>query len=222
MSSFLLILALGIAILDWIAVGRGWRKLEYFAKPGAMLALLVWYISNGGLSAGAWWFAAALLLSLAGDIFLVLPKEQFIAGLACFLAGHLAYAVGFTTGLPPFNLASLAVFLILLLVGLQIHRRLNAGLDASGKANLRLPVLFYSIIIGLMLFSALMTLVRQEWAVSAALFASGGAMLFFISDTLLAWNRFVAPIRHQRVLIMSTYHLGQMGLALGAALQFLS
>ena len=47
-------------------------------------------------------------------------------------------------------------------------------------------------------------------------------MLFFISDTLLAWNRFVAPIRHQRVLIMSTYHLGQMGLALGAALQFLS
>jgi uncharacterized membrane protein YhhN len=90
MSSFLLILALGIAILDWIAVGRGWRKLEYFAKPGAMLALLAWYISNGGLSAGAWWFAAALLLSLAGDVFLVLPKEQFIAGLACFLAGHLA------------------------------------------------------------------------------------------------------------------------------------
>ena len=41
-----------------------------------------------------------------------------------------------------------------------------------------------------------------------------GAGLFYVSDALIAWNRFVAETRHGRVAIMVTYHLAQMGLVL--------
>ena len=43
-----LLLALIIAILDWIAVARKWKRIEYFAKPATMLALLAWVGINGG------------------------------------------------------------------------------------------------------------------------------------------------------------------------------
>ena len=41
-----------------------------------------------------------------------------------------------------------------------------------------------------------------------------GATLFFVSDALLGWNRFVRPLRWAPVGIMTTYHLGQAGLVL--------
>ena len=41
-----------------------------------------------------------------------------------------------------------------------------------------------------------------------------GAGLFYVSDALIAWNRFVRETRHHAVAIMVTYHLGQMALVL--------
>jgi len=53
-----------------------------------------------------------------------------------------------------------------------------------------------------------------------ALLVSCGAVLFLASDGMLAWNRFVAPFPHVRLHIMYTYHLGQFGIMIGAALHF--
>ena len=47
-----------------------------------------------------------------------------------------------------------------------------------------------------------------------------GAILFIFSDTLLAWNKFVKPIRRGRLALMIAYHLGQMALIAGAKGQF--
>jgi uncharacterized membrane protein YhhN len=47
--------------------------------------------------------------------------------------------------------------------------------------------------------------------------ATGGA-LFFASDTILAWNRFVQPFDGARLLTRITYHLGQVGLVVGMSL----
>ena len=46
------------------------------------------------------WFVAALVFSLAGDVLLMLPREQFVAGLSAFLVAHLCYIVGFWTDGP--------------------------------------------------------------------------------------------------------------------------
>jgi uncharacterized membrane protein YhhN len=222
MSYELLFLALIIAILDWIAVARKWKMVEYFAKPATMLALLAWVGTNGGFKGPMLWFALGLLFSLGGDVFLMLPREQFILGLVSFLIGHVCYLIGFNTGGLIFNAATVILLVVVLFTGYQVYRRIAAGLQAGGKTSLKIPVLIYSIVISLMLFSALATLARPEWRIFAALFASTGALLFFISDSTLAFNKFVHPLPNARVITMITYHLGQILIALGAALRFLA
>ena len=74
----------------------------------------------------------------------------------------------------------------------------------------------------LTLFSALMTLFRADWLPNSAYLASVGAILLVVSDMLLAWNKFVNPVRSSRgrLVLMITYHLGQLALISGAAGQF--
>jgi len=49
---------------------------------------------------------------------------------------------------------------------------------------------------------------------TGSLVALAGALLFFYSDAILAWNRFVRPIRYGRVVNLVPYHLGQIVLVL--------
>lgn len=222
MSYYFLFLALIIAVLDWIAVARKWKRIEYFAKPATMLALLAWLGVNNGFQGSMLWFALGLLFSLGGDIFLMLPREQFIPGLVSFLIAHICYLIGFNSANPVYNAASLILLVVVMFTGYLVYRRVALGLQASGQSKLKLPVLVYSIVISLMLFSALSTLIQPDWRIYAAVFASSGALLFFISDTTLALNKFVSPIPNARVITMVTYHLGQILIVLGAALRFLA
>lgn len=218
---FILWLALVIAILDWIGVARGWRRSGYFTKPGVILALFLWLSLVSGLHGQLAWFAIGLLCSLAGDVFLMLPHEQFLAGLLAFLLAHLAYIVGFTPDPPPINLASLILALLVILNASLIAGRIVAGLQSTGNARLKIPILTYVVIINLMLFSAALTLVRAEWAALPALLATAGAYLFFLSDTILGLNKFVAPIRYGQLLVRVTYQVGQGLIIIGAALHYL-
>jgi hypothetical protein len=52
------------------------------------------------------------------------------------------------------------------------------------------------------------------------LLVSLGAFLFYISDIILAWNKFVAPIQHGRIYNIAAYHLGQILLIAGVVVQF--
>jgi uncharacterized membrane protein YhhN len=221
MNNLFLGLTLAIAVLDWLAVAKGWRKVEYFAKPGVMVALLAWLVVNGGLTGQMIWFAIGLAFSLAGDVFLMLPQEQFIAGLVSFLLAHVAYLIGFNPSLPPLNPGSLILAVLVFGTAIQIYRRISAGLQTSGKSSLKAPVLVYSIVISLMLLSALITLIRPEWNAAPALVASAGALLFFLSDTLLAWNKFVSALPYGRLLVMVSYHIGQILITIGAAMHYL-
>ena len=77
-----------IAILDWVAVARRLRWLEYLAKPGVMIALFAWMLSTTGIEAALLPFAVGIAFSLLGDVMLMLPKEQFILGLVGFFLAH--------------------------------------------------------------------------------------------------------------------------------------
>ncbi len=221
MNLALIGLFLLIALLDWIAVAKQWKALEYIAKPGAMVALIAWLVSLGGLSSPSIWFTAGLVFSLAGDVFLMLPAERFVAGLAAFLIAHLCYTVGYNTTSLPINVVTVILLAVVALTAMRLYRRIEQGLLAGGHAKLRAPVLLYSLVISVMLFSALTTYVRPAWSPGAALLAGLGALLFFLSDSLLAWNRFVQPIGNGRLMVIITYHIGQVLIAGGAALNFL-
>jgi alkenylglycerophosphocholine/alkenylglycerophosphoethanolamine hydrolase len=230
MSYTLGIPVLILAVVDWIAADKKWKIIEYFAKPATMLALLGWMWQSTGLGGSMLWFTLGVVFCLAGDVFLMIPKNLFIFGLLAFLVGHIFYILGLN-GVPPFsNIAGLARFLImgkwLAIIGLVIlaayliwyYPKLAGGLNAQRKSSLKIPVLIYSLFISLMVFSALMTWYRAGWPTIAAASVSLGAVLFFASDSMLAWDRFLKPLPHARLRVMSTYHLGQIGIILGAML----
>ena len=222
MSFTLIGLALVVAFLDWLAVAKKWVTLEYVAKPGVMVVLLVWLASVGGFQGYLILFGLGLVFSMAGDIFLMLPKERFVAGLVSFLLAHVAYIIGFNDTFPPMNLVTLVVAALVALVAFRLYTRIAGGLTASGNDKLKIPVLVYSIVISIMLLSALLTLIKPEWTAISALLAAFGALLFFLSDSCLAWNKFVQPLPNGRLIVIITYHVGQILIITGAALHFLS
>ncbi len=221
MSYTLIWVCLIIAVVDWAAVASGRKTVEYIAKPGVMVLLLIWLYQVSGFSGALVWFAMGLVFSLAGDIFLMLPREQFIAGLISFLLAHIAYIVGFFQSQVALNLPGLIIAVVIALVMLRLYRSIAAGLDRSGKSALKPPVLVYSLVISIMLLLALLTMTGEQWQTVPALLVSAGALLFFISDALLAWNKFVTPLHQGRFISIIPYHLGQTLLTIGAALHYL-
>jgi len=219
-AMLLLVLVLAAALVDWAAVYKGWRKVEYVAKPATLALLFAWLLAVSRLQGVLLWFGLGLLFSLAGDVFLMLSDRWFVLGLAAFLLAHLMYIAGFNIPLPNVSpVWSLGLAVILGLSAARLLRRIVDGLAEKGLRRLVGPVLLYGMIITLMLLSAMLTLFREEWKVLPALLVTVGAALFYISDSFLAWDRFVVPIKNGRLLNMVTYHLGQIALIVGAALQ---
>lgn len=198
----LLGVAAAFALADWVAVGTGRKPLEYVAKPAVIVALLGVAVALEPASpVQQRWFLAALALSLLGDVFLMLPRDRFIAGLAAFLVAHIAYIGGFVTeGLvEPALGAGIAVA-----VGgaALVARRVLAGVRSK---PLQVAVGVYMVVLGGMLAVAFG---------SGKPLAAAGAGLFFVSDTLIGWRRFVAERGWMTVTVHVTYHLGQAGLVL--------
>ncbi|MGZ9226210.1 MAG: lysoplasmalogenase family protein, partial [Anaerolineales bacterium] len=78
-------LAFIFASLEWLAVWKSWRRLEYFAKPAVMICLFLWLYASTGLQGNTLWFGLGILFSLAGDVLLMLPGERmFLLGLVAF------------------------------------------------------------------------------------------------------------------------------------------
>ncbi|MCJ7584913.1 MAG: lysoplasmalogenase [Anaerolineales bacterium] len=218
-----LIIVLAVAVVDWIAVAKGWKKVEYLAKPWTMAALFLVLALVGRFSSlPLIFFGLGILFSLAGDVFLMFSDRWFIPGLVSFLLAHVAYIAGFNIPLPVVSPTwALVVALVLAFSAARLLRRIVAGLAAKGERKLISPVVVYGVVITLMLLSAMLTLFRADWpSPTAAALAAFGAMLFFYSDAILAWIKFVAPVKNGRMMNMITYHLGQIALIAGVLIQF--
>jgi uncharacterized membrane protein YhhN len=217
----LLIAAFLFAALESLVLWKDWRRLEILSKPGVMICLFLWLFSAAGLDGAMFWFGLGILFSLAGDVLLMISVDRlFLAGLIAFLAAHLCYVIGFNIPLPQVTAWSLMLAVVIGLGGARLIRRIVAPLAAQGKARLRIPILVYSLVISLMLLSAMLKLTDLTWRAGAAILVSLGALLFYASDILLAWNKFVSPIKHGRMFNIGAYHLGQIGLIAGVVMQF--
>ena len=218
MSYYPVIIVLILAILDWITAEKKLKPLEYVAKPATMLALLWWMWQSAGWGGPMLWFALGAVFCLAGDVFLMVPRDMFIIGLLAFLLGQICYVVGLSNTAPYLNLWGGFLIVVLGIYIWWLYPKLVGGLSAKGKKSLKLPVLIYSVVISIMVYSALMTWTRPGWSTAAALSVSIGAVLFYASDSMLALDRFFNPLSHARLRVMTTYHLGQIGIILGAML----
>ena len=148
-------------------------------------------------------------------------NSWFAAGLFAFLLAHASYIVGLNTPMAGFSpLWGIGVALILSLGAGRVLRRIVAGVRQKGLRRLETPVVVYGTVITLMLLSALLTFYRADWKSSAAGLVGLGAILFYFSDVLLAWNKFVTSVKNGRLANMILYHLGQFALVAGIMIQF--
>jgi len=218
-----------LAALDWYAVAQNKVRLGYFTKPAVIVALIAWLWLVGDLPAALaepnaaplGWFALGLAFSLVGDVLLMLPRERFMGGLIAFLLAHLAYILGFGFDIRHRLVWAVAILgALVLIVSATAYWRIRAALVASGKDKLQIPVAIYTLAISTMLFAALINLTVTTWDFAWTYVSVGGALLFYLSDLMLAWNRFVEPIPGAHLKVRITYHLGQIGLAVAATMHF--
>ncbi len=149
----------------------------------------------------------ALALSCLGDVFLHLdPRRYFGYALRSFLLAHVVYILLFTRNWPrPLRPSPGQVMLtaLVLLYGLLVCGWLWTGLD-----RFVVPALAYACAITAMTVSTILAGFSRP-------FVWIGALLFLISDSLIAAGRFKMSLPLAAHLIWPTYYLGQYGIAIG-------
>lgn len=158
-------------------------------------------------SAGAPVLGLALALSTLGDVLLDLdPERLFVFGLGSFLVAHFVYIFLFVRNRRraiPLSAPRKLLALLVLLYSIAISSWLLPSLG-----TLIVPVAIYMCAITAMVLSAILARLPNPWVVV-------GAVLFLVSDSLLAVNKFKTPIPLRDFLVWSTYYAGQYGIAIG-------
>jgi uncharacterized membrane protein YhhN len=191
------------ALANWGSRWTGDGRLEWLTKPTALIALIGVAVTIDPVDPTVrTWFVIALVLSLAGDVFLLGGDDRFVLGLAAFLLAHVAYTVGFIVADDWRWIGFVIGAAIAGVVAITVGRRIVAGARRKNPA-LGPPVVGYLVAISTMAAAA--AAAGNAWAIA-------GAALFVTSDALLGWRQFVARSRWMAPAVMVTYHLGQAGL----------
>ena len=210
MLMILIPLIFASAVLDIVADYRGRRRLVYILKPLTTFLILTLALQAPEPASPAYRLlvAVGLAFSLLGDVFLMLPANRFIPGLLSFLVAHVCYIAAFTVD------GGFRVTLWLLLPCLVYAAALLwILLPHAGK--MKWPITIYGLVIAAMAWQAL-----ERWAhlqTAGAFLACAGAVLFVLSDSALAINRFARPFRSAQAVVLSTYWAGQLLIALSVS-----
>ncbi|XP_017657025.1 lysoplasmalogenase isoform X2 [Nannospalax galili] len=187
------ILSCFLYFLLWIPKDQpSWLSALVKCLPLLCLVVFLWAVASGRSYTQL--LQGALLCSAVGDACLIWP-ETFLHGMAAFSAAHLLYIRAF--GLSPLQ-PGLLLFTIP--ASLMYYSLLLQHLEP----DMVLPVVAYGLILNAMLWRAL------AWGRSAG----WGALLFMISDGVLAWDIFVQPLPFAHLLVMTTYYAAQLLIAL--------
>ena len=196
-----------VAVVDWIAVVHSSTRLEYVAKPLVMAGLIAVALvldPVSGLQRNL--VLVALVLGLVSDVFLMLPGDLLLPGLVAALVEHIAYIAGFRAR--ALNVPWLIIAAVIAAASAAVFVPIYVRALRRKQPKLVGPVLAYVAIFIVMVASA---------GGTGSLVALVGALLFFYSDALLGWYRFVGPLSWGRPVNIVTYHTGQALLVLSLA-----
>lgn len=213
------LLLIAVAVLATITSTLGLQTLHFIFKPLAMLLAILWVAVRPRQSPAASRFdtllMTALAASLAGDVFLMLPGNYFIPGLASFLVAHLFYIALFRQGIPWFP--SRRALIGPLGVGAVMYVWVWGGLT---DPVLKVAVAAYVFVIALMVAQAIgrAAVLSDPASTAVAL----GACVFMLSDALIAINRFVQPLPLVSLWVLTSYYVAQILMVHNARPQTLS
>ena len=198
----LTILAIISASIHMFGEYQGPDYLIFIFKPLTMVFIILIAVLAKNPPSGRYKIAiiAGLIFSMIGDVLLSLPMDVFVIGVFSFLIAQLIYTYAFRVG-RSFRLRFLAL-LPFAVYGILIFVILLPGLNA-----MTLPVAAYVIVIMVMAWQAWDQWddKRTQWALLAFI----GAVLFVVSDSLLAINKFGEPFLAARALTLTTYFSAQ-------------
>ena len=205
-----------LAVADWIAVAQDARTVPWITRPGTLLAILLWFTTATPATSDPriTWFTLALCFSLVGDIFLLMGGHQIIKGGLSFILAHVAFVVAYNI---PLQIPAMfyGIFILNLIPTIVIFREIIGVIKKEGDKDLVWGVSLYALVLTCMSSTALTTLFRPEWGGLAAWLTAGGALLFYASDLLLFFDRFVRPRPRAQLIVMISYHLAQFALTYG-------
>lgn len=200
-----LLCAAAVALLV-LSGRRGWGRLHGISKAAAAASFVWAAVLWGALDSGYGRVVlAALSFGAAGDL-LLLPRghgRAFAAGMACFAAGHVAYAVAFA-GRPAHALGGLGALVLLAAFAWCALTSVARGIPAG----LRWPVRIYTA-----LLVGMAALALGAWCAGGPWQAAAGALLFAASDVAVARARFLGRRGVEMDLGSAAYFGGQLLLA---------
>ena len=202
---FFLTIFIIVSIIDILAILTADMQWQTFSKPLIIPSLMAYYIASSKSPNKLYLFA--LLFSFAGDVLLLDKMNLFLYGIAAFLVTQIIYVYLFSKGLknssPKQKTLAFAPFLIFFITLIGILR--------TGLQDFFIPVVVYGMAISVFGAVSLLKFLVNKDATSKRLLI--GAVLFIISDSMIALHKFEAPRSFYPVAIMITYVLAQYFIA---------
>lgn len=221
MNSLLTVLYVALSLVHLYAAQQQVEWLVLATKPLLLTVLSLWfYLSCRPIDSTFKRFVLlGLVFSIGGDSLLMLvehgPKQEvyFLLGLGSFLAAQVSYTYGFLKfpGAKRGDIARRplrALPFALYLIGIV------GGLWTGIPAGMKVPVAIYALaIVGMAVaaFNLRGLIIREHF-----LGLMAGVLLFVLSDSLIAFNKFGKPLPYAQLLIMVTYLAGQFLIAWNA------
>ncbi|MEJ6021801.1 lysoplasmalogenase family protein [Ramlibacter sp. PS4R-6] len=190
------VLLLEAAALATATAAVGMTDLHRWLKPLVMVIAIGFVLHRGRVQ---WLLVGALVFSLVGDVLL---PGRFIPGLVAFLIAHLCYIALFRRDAPWF--ASRKALAGTLAAAVVMYAILFPHLPPV----LKVAVAAYALVIASMAAQAIgrASVLRDQHAAGVAI----GAVVFMLSDSILAINKFAVRIPMQEFWVLATYYAAQV------------
>lgn len=196
-----------VFVAELIVITLNLTQLNVVVKPLIMISLAAYYLASAQQRSTL--FLVAIFFCWVGDVLLLFkPELFFIAGLVAFLTGHVLYILCYQrmrlneSKNPLLGPQKVRFALPIILAGTGLVVVLFPVLG-----DLKIPVMVYALVITIMALQALFRFGYTTNKSFALVFI--GAILFMVSDSLLAINKFLMPIQFASLFIMTTYMVAQ-------------
>ena len=190
-----------VSVADIYAIVVGNQEIEMIAKPLITTSLVILYLLS--VSKPNFWYVSALLFAFWGDVLLLFPDQFFVFGLASFLLAHVLLITVSSRFLQQVSKLRILVhslpFVVILAVLLYL---IYPNLE-----ELLIPVIIYGIVISVFGVVAFLVYTNDKSIANSWLFL--GALIFILSDSILAINKFSQSSEFLGIAIMITYIIAQ-------------
>ncbi|MBN2157812.1 MAG: lysoplasmalogenase [Spirochaetes bacterium] len=193
-----------------VATFRGTIWLKYILTPLVTLIIagfVLLSMREYEVTAYRTLIISAIAFSLVADTMLMIVETNLMKhGIAFFMLAHLMYILAFSLEYK-FRIWHGAVAAVMLVFVWRFNMRIRGPAGA-----LQIPITIYAVVLSLMLFFAISSISLELSRKTVLIFA--GALLFAISDFLIAFLTFIRPHKQESVIVWAIYAPAQLMIAL--------